>query len=159
MDAQKRKLEINLITLGTGVILFGLWTFIKFAVTTILFGTQIDAAVEENEMGILKYILWGAAIIEFLIRCYIGFSARAEGKGKHKRILYLIPTVIYILLYAASVFVELYALFTVTQDNFSVFVTLVIDVTSTVFLTEVLLYSVKLRKLKKAMAHKGGDAA
>lgn len=159
MEVQKRKLEVNLSTLGTGVILFGLWTFIKYALSYVLFGTEFDEAVTAEKLLILNIITWGFVVIALLIQCYIGFSARAEGKGKHKGIFYLILTAIELLLSAISVAIEIAVLFTYHSEIFSLIVTLVIDVTSMVFLAEVLIYSVKLRRLRKAQADKGGSKA
>ena len=159
MEVQKRKLEVNLSTLGTGVILFGLWTFIKYALSYVLFGTKFDEAVTAEKLLILNIITWGFVVIALLIQCYIGFSARAEGKGKHKGIFYLILTAIELLLSAISVAIEIAVLFTYHSEIFSLIVTLVIDVTSMVFLAEVLIYSVKLRRLRKAQADKGGSKA
>lgn len=150
MEAQKRKLETNLITLGTGVILFGIWTFIKFAISFILFGTELDEVLSDEQLILGNIFIWIFSAIEFLLRCYIGFSARSEGKGKHKSVWYLLVTGIFVIWYFVLILLDCGTLFAIDENYFDVIVTIIIDITSLVFLIEVFLYSVKLRKLRKA---------
>ena len=48
MSAIKNKIEINLITTGTGLMFFGLWTFIKFFLTTVFLGIEYDDNINEG---------------------------------------------------------------------------------------------------------------
>ena len=158
MEVQKRKLEINLITIGTGVILFGVWTLVKFAVNFVLFGNELDEILDQNEMVIADIIICAVAVIDFLLRLYIGLSAKKEGNGKRTNSAYLVLTVVFTVLYALSVIAEFIAIFAVPEEVFALIVTLIIDITSMIFLIEVFSYASKLRKLRTTQINKGESA-
>lgn len=139
-----RKTEINLITLGSGVILFGLWTLVKFLLT-ILFADKND----NDYAAFFSLSAWVLTLIEFSLRCYIGFSARSEGQGKRKGVLYLVITSIIIFFYFAIIALEIAILFISPEYIFYVIIALIIDSTSTIFLIELMINSVRLRRLRK----------
>ena len=158
MEVQKRKLEINLKTIGTGVILFGVWTFVKFAVNFMLFGSELDETIGENVRLAINIGIWIVVSIDALIHLYIGMSAKAEGNGKRKGRLFLGLTAVITVLYALLLPLEFAAIFLHDTGWASLIVTFIIDVTATVFLAEVFLYTVKLRRLRKE-TETGGAAA
>ena len=97
--------------------------------------------------------------LDFLMRCFIGFSARTEGKGKNKGVFYLVITVLLILIYAFNIVVEIIGYITFPPALLTMVVTLLIDVTSAAMLVELFVSSVKLRKLRRlADDSKGGTA-
>ena len=55
MQTKARKIEINLVTLGTGVILFGAWSFIKIVLTAVLYNDQFFNELSGVEI-IIAYI-------------------------------------------------------------------------------------------------------
>lgn len=144
MNSIIRKTEINLITIGTGVILFGLWTFVKFFLTSVF----ADINHLENS-DLFSISAWIITIIELTIRCYIGFSARSEGRGKRKRILYLILTSFIILIYLPIIALEVLIIFVTPGYIFNMIITLIIDATSVIFLLELMIDSIRLRRLRK----------
>ena len=155
MEAEKRRREINLITIGTGVILFGLWTVIKIALSNILIGIKIDGVMSDDLILLINIVLWVFVGIDFLARCYIGFSARAEGKGKHKNIFYLILTGLMVATYSSMIPLEISAIFTSGEDVLNMIITIGIDITSIAFLVELMINSIGLRKIKKLQSVKG----
>ena len=64
MSAIKNKIEINLITTGTGLMFFGLWTFIKFFLTTVFLGIEYDDNINEGArlpatiIAIIAVVIW-----------------------------------------------------------------------------------------------------
>lgn len=157
MEAEKRRREINLITIGTGVILFGLWTVIKIALSNILIGIKIDGVMSDDLILLINIVLWVFVGIDFLARCYIGFSARTEGKGKHKSIFYLILTGLMIASYSAMIPLEFSAIFTSGDDVLNMIITIGIDITSIAFLVELMINSIGLRRIKKPQGEKGAQ--
>lgn len=153
MNAKARKMEINLRTLGTGVILLGAWTFIKFALTLLMYGPQIG----DNEIA-PEYVIWinvfivGFAGIDFLLRLYTGLSARAEGKGKRKTVIYLILTGILIALGIFSVLVDIYYIWIAYDALFTLIITIIIDLTSTIILLELMINAIGIRRLRRKEA-------
>ena len=152
MNAKARRLEINLMTLGTGVILFGVWSFIKLALTFLIYKEDFGVIGSDENMAIAMIFIWALFVLAFLIYFYIGKSARSEGKGKHKTIFYLIVTGAVILLGVASIVLEVIAVIPTPELYFSTGVSLIIDATSLVILIEVMINAISLRKLRKKEA-------
>ena len=48
MNAGIRRLEINLRTLGTGVIVFGIWSLVRIGLTTFIFHNDIDNVLDDD---------------------------------------------------------------------------------------------------------------
>ena len=84
-----------------------------------------------------------------MLRCFIGLSARAEGKGKRKSVLYLVFTGIIMLVYSFLIIFEAVYFMVQLKHIFTMIVTLIIDVTSLVFLIELMINSIRIRKLRK----------
>ncbi len=155
MNVKARKMEINLITLGTGVILFSAWLFIKFALSYLIYGSDFDEELDEEMMTAANIFLWITAALSSLIYFYIGQSARSEGKGKRKSGFYLFLTGTVILFGALAILLEIVLLSGNTLELIPMLVTLIIDITSQVILIELMVNAVGIRKLRKkeAQAH------
>ncbi len=89
MGAKTRRLENNLVTLGTGIIAFGLWAFIKLLLTVMFLGSAYFADSPEEQRLAVVIATWVVAVLTLLMYVWIGLSARAEGKGKRKKPVYL----------------------------------------------------------------------
>lgn len=152
MDSIIRKTEINLSTVGNGVILFGIWTLVKFLLTAVFTAENSD-----EKAALFSLSAWILTIAEFALRCYIGFSARAEGKGKQKRVVYLVFTAFLIFIYLPIIILEIFMLFILPDYIFNLIITLIIDVTSVTFLFELMINSIRLRKLRKLQSENGGQ--
>lgn len=152
MDIKARKAEINLKTLGSGVIFFGAWAFIKYALTFLIYGFELDEAVDDIVLLVSTIIVWVFLALAFLIRLYIGISARAESEGKRRHAFYLILTGVITFIDAAAILLELVLLVTKLDDMLNMAVTILIDVTSTVILIELMVNAVTVRKMKKKEA-------
>ena len=64
MDVKIRKTEINLITIGTGVIVLAAWTLVKFLITYFFIGLNLGDDSSSN--NIVTYLLiWSFSIISF----------------------------------------------------------------------------------------------
>lgn len=149
MDVKIRRLEDNLITLGAGVIAFGMWSFIKNLLTNLTMGESFSGTIGSQNQIALNLIGFGIIIISFLIHLWIGLSARAEGRGKRKRIFYLIAVGFIILCSILLILTEILLMILFAEINLSIAVTIIVDITKTVFMIELLYSSVTLRKVKK----------
>lgn len=156
MGAKIRRLENNLVTIGTGVIAFGLWSFIKFMMTTLLVGEKFEGSVDGTADPLVNVIIWIIVIGSFLMYLWLGMTARAEGNGKRKSVFYLV-IIFLVLLYSMAMLVldvrviVIYAEI-LDEDIFTFFITTVIDVTRFIFLAELFFSSITLRKLRKQQA-------
>lgn len=148
MDVKIRKLESNLITIGTGVIAFGFWGFLKFILSYLFLGAQSVGIDGDEYITVVAIFVWAVAILIPLVYLWIGMSARAEGRGKRKSVLYLFMVGWIIFISTIAILIELYSL-SKLKDWFEIIVTLIIDLTRYVFLIELMVYSISLRKLRK----------
>ena len=148
MDVKIRRLESNLTTIGTGVIAFGFWGFLKFILSYLFLGAQSVGIDGDEYITVIAVFVWAVAILIPLVYLWIGMSARAEGRGKRKSALYLFMVGWIIFVSTIAILMELYSL-SKLKDWFEIIVTLIIDLTRYVFLIELMVYSISLRKLRK----------
>lgn len=106
---------------------------------------------EENFITFIL-VLYSIFLGGFLLRCFVGFSARAEGKGKRKSVVYLVFAGLITLVFLFIIIVEIYYLAVYRRSIFSMTVSLIIDITSLVFLVELIVNSIKIRKLRKVVS-------
>ena len=148
MDVKIRRLESNLTTIGTGIIAFGFWGFLKFILSYLFLGAQSVGIDGDEYITVIAVFVWAVAILIPLVYLWIGMSARAEGRGKRKSALYLFMVGWIIFVSTIAILLELYSL-SKLKDWFEIIVTLIIDLTRYVFLIELMVYSITLRKLRK----------
>ena len=154
MDAYMRKLQNDLVTLGTGIVILSIWTLVKAVLYCVVYWNDIVSSVSANDLGPLLAIIIAMLILEFVLHSYVGLTARSEGNGAKKSIVYLVFTVIIILLYAVMIITEFVSMFLTEGIILTDIITIVIDSTSLAFLLNMLVSSLRLRKLKKSITTK-----
>ena len=148
MSAIKNKIEINLITTGKGLMFFGLWTFIKFFLTIVFLGVEYDDNTSDEVKLIATIIAIIAVAIVSALFCYVGLSARAEGKGKKKSVVYLIVNGFLLFFHILIIILEAAALL-FGENILTIIITMIIDATAAVLMSEVMINSIKLRKIRR----------
>lgn len=148
MSAIKNKIEINLITTGTGLMFFGLWTFIKFFLTIVFLGVEYDDNTSDEVKLIATIITIIAVAIVSALFCYVGLSARVEGKGKKKSVMYLIVNGFLLFFHILIIILEAAALL-FGENILTIIITMIIDATAAVLMLEVMINSIKLRKIRR----------
>ncbi len=141
----------NLLTVsGLGVIIFGLWTVLK---TILLLFLQEDL-VDDLPDGLFYRVLFftligGVLLIDFLIRLFVGLSARAEGFGKKKGYGYIVVAI----LIAIASLVSLVLIFFDTADRsiLELIVSFIVEATSMIATVELLVAAFTVKKLKKEL--------
>ena len=139
MEKELRRKQVTLVTLGTGVILFGVWSVVK---SLLYFRTNLFADLDTQvEPELLPYIKLATVVIVALfvladlgIRLKIGRRARAEGMGRRQKNGYLI-------LAALIAFSRLYLCLDYV-------VSVLVDLSSTVLLAELIITALRVRKLR-----------
>ena len=152
MDAKARKTEVNLNTLGAGVILFGAWIFIKFALSMLIYSNEIGELLTDSMMIAANIIIWSTAVIDFIMRLYIGISARSESRGKRKSCFYIVLAGIIVFFELFAVIGEIVLVFFINESLFSYIVTLIIDITSLVIMTELMISAIRIRVMRRKEA-------
>lgn len=165
-----RKSQNTLIVVGTGTIIFSIWTMVKILSTLFLLRKETVAAMKENFDNLKDIsdvaVFWVMAGIAFLcmavwvaVRTYVGLSAIAEGRGKRKSLIYLLLAGVMIILsawsFVAGFFnedapVELGA-FTRNQSISA----LIIEMTSMIMMIQLVASALRIRKLMRTDDHAG----
>lgn len=155
VEAKIRKLENNLVTIGTGIVILSLWTLFKTILYVIVYWSKVNSILSTLTPLTAAFVLglvFAAILIEFVLHSFIGLSARSEGEGKKIHPIYLIITGIILVLYSALILIEFLLLFKVEYFSLTSVVSIVIDATSLAFLIDMIFSSVRLRKLRKQNA-------
>ena len=163
-----RRSQNTLIVVGTGTILFGIWTMVKMLGTLFILRKETVDAFRENFEGLADYsdrmIFWVTAAVTFIImaiavavRAYVGLSAISEGRGERKGTLYLILVVIMIAFSATSFGANFSSVDAPQQlgaftSNQSISA-LIIEATSMIMMIQMVVSALKIRKLTRSEKH------
>ena len=159
-----RKSQNTLIVVGSGIILFGVWSAVKMLSMLFLLRKEtvegilsITGPVEELPEAVIFWVVVGIIIIIMAvilgIRLYMGMSAIAEGRGKRRSPLYILIALFIII---SDIVFLITAFFTAEASqqlgaltrNQSIS-TMIIDATSMIMLIEMVISALKVRKLKR----------
>ena len=141
----------NLLTVsGLGVIIFGLWSVLKTILLLFLKEGILKELPDDTIVRVIVFaFLGGVLLVEFLIRLFVGLSARAEGFGKKKGYAYIVVAILMALASVAS----LVLLFFDTNDQpiGELIVSVIVEATSLVVTIELLVAAFTVKKLKKEL--------
>lgn len=161
-----RRSQNTLIVVGTGTILFSVWTVVKTLGSLFMCREEAVAIARRtaDEVGVvisdqnLFYIMIAVLLTTLLlflgIRTYIGRSAISEGRGFRRSKGYLILAVILIIINTAAVVIMFIS--TKSKEYLWMFSsdtslsTLIIELTSIIMLAEMVFAAAKLRKARGA---------
>ena len=152
-----RRRRITLMSLGSGVISFGVWSILKTLLYIYVGVFKLDAATAPEQYRQaatnMAYVLLALfMLIGLSLRLFVGLKARAAGSGKRQRPTYI---VVACLLLAWSVFSLLGAVFGRTSgrmENQSVMdyaVSMFVECCSAAMLAELVYTALRVRKLAK----------
>ena len=167
MGAQLRKYQNMLIIIGTGVIYFGVWGYVKLAMYFVsnrsnlleTFSKTMDVETLTPEILQVFYIITFAMIllmggIIFAVRLYVGLSARAEGMGRRHGVFYLVVAVLIVLIEGGILVASVVLYFSGNGGETSfldMLATAVVELTSVVLTAEMVVSAVKVKRLEKQM--------
>ena len=155
MEKELRRLRISLMTLGSGVFAFGVWSILKsylyLWVNPVVFD-DVEAQYRSAVMIVFYVMYTFFMLIDLLLRAYVGKGARAMGMGKRKGLAYMI---VLSLMLTVSV---LSCLFMVlrhgdmrmqNQSELDFFVSAFVEFCSMGVLAELLYTVIRVKKLEK----------
>lgn len=157
-----RKSQNTLIVVGTGTIIFSIWTAVKMlGLLFLLRNETVDALLKKTgpiEGLSDKSLFWMVVVINIIVivllsgvRVYVGLSAIAVGRGKRRGWLYILAAVVMIIGNILAFFTGFF--FAVEREQLGAFAsdqslsTFIIDTTSLIMLTQMVISAVKVRKL------------
>ena len=141
----------NLLTVsGLGVIIFGLWTVLKTILLLFLQEDMVDDLPDGLFYRVLFFtLIGGVLLIDFLIRLFVGLSARAEGFGKKKGYGYVVIAILMALASLTSLVLIFFD--TNEQSLWELIVSVIVEATSLVVTIELLVAAFTVKKLKKEL--------
>ena len=155
MAKELRRKQVTLVTLGTGVILFGVWSVVK---SLLYFRTNLFADLDtQAEPELLPYMLATVVIVALFvladlgIRLKIGRRARAEGMGRRQKNGYLILAALIVLVNITGDLLGVYFIVkhgVPEQSGLDYVVSVLVDLSSTVLLAELIITALRVRKLR-----------
>ena len=155
MEKKLRRSQVTLVTLGTGVILFGVWSVVK---SLLYFRTNLFADLDTQvEPELLPYMLATVVIVALFvladlgIRLKIGRRARAEGMGRRQKNGYLILAALIVLVNITGDLLGVYYIAkngVPEQSGLDYVVSVLVDLSSTVLLAELIITALRVRKLR-----------
>ena len=156
MEKELRRKQVTLVTLGTGVILFGVWSVVK---SLLYFRTNLFSDLDTQiEPKLLPYVKLVTVVIVALfvladlgIRLKIGRRARAEGMGRRQKNGYLVLAALIVLVNIIGDLLGVYALVkngVPEQSSLDYVVSVLVDLSSTVLLAELIITVLRVRKLR-----------
>ena len=152
-DAQRRRLEDTLVVIGTGVVAFGAWTLLKTVLLWVLYGNDVQRMLIDAGTDLPTIVLYIFSLIplvfDLALRLFVGFSARAEGNGRHKGPVYLGVAALFALSSALSVGSAAWLLLAWEADLIDTVITIVIEATQLALLVQLIVCSVRLRRMNK----------
>ena len=155
MEKELRRKQVTLVTLGTGVILFGVWSVVK---SLLYFRTNLFADLDtQAEPELLPYMLATVVIValsvlaDLGIRLKIGRRARAEGMGRRQKNGYLILAALIVLVNITGDLLGVYYIVkngVPEQSGPDYIVSVLVDLSSTILLAELIITVLRVRKLR-----------
>ena len=141
----------NLLTVsGLGVIIFGLWTVLKTILLLFLQEDMLDDLPDGLFYRVLFFTLVGGVLlIDFLIRLFVGLSARAEGFGKKKGYGYIVVAILIAIASLASLVLIFFDI--ADRSILELIVSFIVEATSMIATVELLVAAFTVKKLKKEL--------
>lgn len=160
MEKKLRRYRNSLVTNGIGIITFGLWSMIKFIMSTVMQPIEFDDSVNDEMtepiIKIIAIVIVAAIVviiltIIFAVHFYIGLSAYREGINGKKGSFYLVTAGIMALIMCMTMTV-----YFVPQDDTNSFTlssiaAFFIDLTTIIILVDMIYAALMSRRLAKKL--------
>ena len=152
-----RRRRITLMSLGTGVISFGVWSILKTMLYMYMNVIRLDVTdiPPEYQRGatIAAYIMYAIfLLIGLSLRLYVGMKARAAGNGQRQRLTYIVVAGVLLSFGVLSLMLVLFSRTSGRMENQSMMdylVSIFVEFCSTAILAELVHTAVRVRKLAK----------
>lgn len=157
MESKQRKLLSNLLMSGTALIVVALLDAIKlvlyFAVDpTYRYILETIFSADQTLGWTIVGLLGGGTVLEVLVGCYIGFSARAEAKGGKRNIFYVVVAIIMAIVLSissVSIFIESFLSQITVFSVIEALVSFGFSAVVVYSLVDIIISSIKNRKINK----------
>ena len=169
-----RKDENTLTVVGSGVILFGVWTVVKMVLQEINRFPEFMAELGADELGfeetgladlgldpnlLAMAVAFTVVIIVYLLdlglRVFVGLSARAEGRGRPQGRLYLILAGLLLFLSGLSFSTYVITYFSHSDHVVDADAAILVELTSFITLLQMIISAVRVRRARRMGKERG----
>ena len=155
METELRRKRIELLTLGAGVIAFGVWTVVKFILylwVTPFDLSELDIDPQMKPVAVALVYAFVVLILAFLqsLRLYVGLSARAEGRGTKRGNAYIVLAalmLVFNVIWFVYLFFDFWGGKMEHQSKLDYITSTAVDFTSLLTLADLLYTALRVRKL------------
>ena len=154
MENHIRRNQNYLIIIGTGTILFGIWSVIKTVMYLVMRRNEFSDLTEQLPEGnpqLSALIVTGIVLliltINLLLRLYVGLSAQREGRGEKGNKRYVVLAGYLCFSHLFSLRAEVLSLMQNPKDIATVIASILMDATSFITLLELVHSVYRVRKL------------
>ena len=168
-ESELRKHQHTMVSVGTGIMFFGLWSVVKTILYFLLNDTIKDTVNQVEDMdnpesiAVVYAIAWALVLflvlLDLCLRWNIGRTVREYGMGIRDKIgiLFYVALVIVILIDIVEVGLEIFEYTSADVDLIDNTVTLLVDMTSLITLFELIAAIFLMYKIRWEMEQQGGD--
>jgi hypothetical protein len=155
-----KKCESNITITGLGVLVFGMWSVLKFIIQTIngvdvsAQLAELDVESHEDKLFIMLFTIIFLAIIAFailLFHSYVGIKAIGYGRGVSRKRGFLIPAGVMAVLNVVSVIMYFRPKDGTINFDDTRIAALLVDITLCYILFDMIFSAIRLGILKKQM--------
>ena len=169
-----RRDENTLTVVGSGVILFGVWTVVKMVLQEINRFPEFMAELGADELGfegtglaemgldpnlLATVVAFTVVLIVFLLdlalRVFVGLSARAEGRGRPQGRLYLILAGLLLVLSGLSFVSYVITYFSHSEYVVDADAAILVELTSFITLLQMIISAVRVRRARRMEKERG----
>ena len=169
-----RKDENTLTVVGSGVILFGVWTVVKMVLHELNRLPEFMAELGADELGfeetgladmgldpklLATVVAFMVVIIVFLmdlaLRVFVGLSAKAEGRGRPQGRLYLILAGLLLVLSGLSFVSYVITYFSHSEYVVDADAAILVELTSFITLLQMIISAVRVRRARRMEKERG----
>ena len=169
-----RRDENTLTVVGSGVILFGVWTVVKMVLQEINRFPEFMAELGADELGfeetgladmgldpklLATVVAFTVVIIVYLmdlgLRVFVGLSARAEGRGRPQGRLYLILAGLLLVLSGLSFVSYVITYFSHSEYVVDADAAILVELTSFITLLQMIISAVRVRRARRMEKERG----
>ena len=169
-----RRDENTLTVVGSGVILFGVWTVVKMVLQEINRFPELMAELGVDELGfeetgladlgldpnlLAMAVAFTVVIIVYLmdlgLRVFVGLSARAEGRGRPQGRLYLILAGLLLVLSGLSFVSYVITYFSHSEYVVDADAAILVELTSFITLLQMIISAVRVRRARRMEKKRG----
>lgn len=169
-----RRDENTLTVVGSGVILFGVWTVVKMVLHELNRLPEFMAELGADELGfeetgladmgldpklLATVVAFMVVIIVFLmdlaLRVFVGLSAKAEGRGRPQGRLYLILAGLLLVLSGLSFVSYVITYFSHSEYVVDADAAILVELTSFITLLQMIISAVRVRRARRMEKERG----